>query len=81
MGRREKGWDVFPPHRMPTAAFPLPPAGTPTEDTWPGITSNEEFKAYNFSQYRAQPLINHAPRYPRSPGVPQEQEDGGVGGV
>ncbi|NXM79909.1 CDK18 kinase, partial [Oenanthe oenanthe] len=37
--------------------------GTPTEDTWPGITSNEEFKAYNFSQYRAQPLINHAPRY------------------
>ncbi|NXV04743.1 CKD18 kinase, partial [Cettia cetti] len=36
--------------------------GTPTEDTWPGITSNEEFKAYNFSQHRAQPLINHAPR-------------------
>ncbi|NWX03833.1 CDK18 kinase, partial [Caloenas nicobarica] len=36
--------------------------GTPTEDTWPGITSNEEFKAYNFTQYQAQPLINHAPR-------------------
>ncbi|NXR81966.1 CDK18 kinase, partial [Pycnonotus jocosus] len=36
--------------------------GTPTEDTWPGITSNEEFKAYNFSQHRAQPLLNHAPR-------------------
>ncbi|KAK2526463.1 Cdk18 [Columba guinea] len=36
--------------------------GTPTEETWPGITSNEEFKAYNFTQYRAQPLINHAPR-------------------
>ncbi|XP_009995807.1 PREDICTED: cyclin-dependent kinase 18 isoform X1 [Chaetura pelagica] len=36
--------------------------GTPTEDTWPGITSNAEFKAYNFMQYRAQPLINHAPR-------------------
>ncbi|XP_061488133.1 cyclin-dependent kinase 18 isoform X1 [Rhineura floridana] len=36
--------------------------GTPTEDSWPGITSNEEFKAYNFTQYRAQPLINHAPR-------------------
>ncbi|NXP42608.1 CKD18 kinase, partial [Leiothrix lutea] len=36
--------------------------GTPTEDTWPGITSNEEFKAYNFTPYRAQPLINHAPR-------------------
>uniref|UniRef100_A0A8D2QLV4 cyclin-dependent kinase n=1 Tax=Zosterops lateralis melanops TaxID=1220523 RepID=A0A8D2QLV4_ZOSLA len=43
--------------------FSLSPlAGTPTEDTWPGITSNEEFKAYNFTQYRAQPLINHAPR-------------------
>ncbi|NXD31912.1 CKD18 kinase, partial [Spelaeornis formosus] len=41
---------------------PPPLAGTPTEDTWPGITSNEEFKAYNFPQYRAQPLINHAPR-------------------
>ncbi|KAJ6659853.1 hypothetical protein lerEdw1_018309 [Lerista edwardsae] len=36
--------------------------GTPTEETWPGITSNEEFKAYNFTQCRAQPLINHAPR-------------------
>nr|XP_021394465.1 cyclin-dependent kinase 18 [Lonchura striata domestica] len=41
---------------------PSPLTGTPTEDTWPGITSNEEFKAYNFTQYRAQPLINHAPR-------------------
>ncbi|XP_020653148.2 cyclin-dependent kinase 18 isoform X1 [Pogona vitticeps] len=36
--------------------------GTPTEESWPGITSNEEFKAYNFTQYRAQPLINHVPR-------------------
>ncbi|XP_060087305.1 cyclin-dependent kinase 18 [Heteronotia binoei] len=36
--------------------------GTPTEESWPGITSNEEFKAYNFAQYRVQPLINHAPR-------------------
>ncbi|XP_054835946.1 cyclin-dependent kinase 18 isoform X1 [Eublepharis macularius] len=36
--------------------------GTPTEESWPGITSNEEFKAYNFTQYRIQPLINHAPR-------------------
>uniref|UniRef100_A0A8C2TWF9 cyclin-dependent kinase n=1 Tax=Coturnix japonica TaxID=93934 RepID=A0A8C2TWF9_COTJA len=39
-----------------------PREGTPTEETWPGITSNEEFRAYNFTQYRAQPLINHAPR-------------------
>ncbi|XP_009867523.1 PREDICTED: cyclin-dependent kinase 18 [Apaloderma vittatum] len=50
------------------AATPAQPSlaagekGTPTEDTWPGITSNEEFKAYNFTRYRAQPLINHAPR-------------------
>uniref|UniRef100_U3F8Q9 cyclin-dependent kinase n=3 Tax=Micrurus TaxID=8634 RepID=U3F8Q9_MICFL len=36
--------------------------GTPTEESWPGITSNEEFKAYQFTQYRAQLLINHAPR-------------------
>ncbi|XP_078500734.1 cyclin-dependent kinase 18 [Lissotriton helveticus] len=36
--------------------------GTPTEETWPGITSNPEFKAYNFPLYRCQPLINHAPR-------------------
>ncbi|KAM9147033.1 cyclin-dependent kinase 18 isoform 1-T2 [Pangshura tecta] len=36
--------------------------GTPTEDSWPGITSNEEFKGYHFTQYQAQPLINHAPR-------------------
>ncbi|ETE65944.1 Cyclin-dependent kinase 18, partial [Ophiophagus hannah] len=36
--------------------------GTPTEESWPGITSNEEFKTYQFTQYRAQPLINHAPR-------------------
>ncbi|XP_069489253.1 cyclin-dependent kinase 18 [Ambystoma mexicanum] len=36
--------------------------GTPTEDMWAGITSNPEFKAYNFPRYRSQPLINHAPR-------------------
>ncbi|XP_077190847.1 cyclin-dependent kinase 18 [Paroedura picta] len=36
--------------------------GTPTEESWPGITSNEEFKAYNFTHYQVQPLINHAPR-------------------
>ncbi|XP_008113842.1 cyclin-dependent kinase 18 isoform X2 [Anolis carolinensis] len=36
--------------------------GTPTEETWPGITSNEEFKTYNFTHHRAQPLINHVPR-------------------
>ncbi|XP_078091290.1 cyclin-dependent kinase 17 isoform X2 [Mustelus asterias] len=36
--------------------------GTPTEETWPGISSNEEFKAYNFPKYKPQLVINHAPR-------------------
>uniref|UniRef100_A0A4W4FMF3 cyclin-dependent kinase n=1 Tax=Electrophorus electricus TaxID=8005 RepID=A0A4W4FMF3_ELEEL len=36
--------------------------GTPTEETCPGITANEEFRSYLFPQYRAQALINHVPR-------------------
>ncbi|AWP09781.1 cell division protein kinase 17-like [Scophthalmus maximus] len=36
--------------------------GTPTEETWQGITTSEEFKTYNFPQYNAEPLVNHAPR-------------------
>ncbi|XP_048343507.1 cyclin-dependent kinase 16-like [Sphaerodactylus townsendi] len=36
--------------------------GTPNEETWPGILSNEEFRAYNYPKYRAEALINHAPR-------------------
>ncbi|TTB41859.1 Cyclin-dependent kinase 18 [Bagarius yarrelli] len=36
--------------------------GTPSEETWPGITANEEFKSYLFPQYKAQALINHVPR-------------------
>ncbi|XDV24493.1 hypothetical protein PO909_028639 [Leuciscus waleckii] len=36
--------------------------GTPTEDSWPGISSIEEFKSYNFPKYKPQPFINHAPR-------------------
>uniref|UniRef100_A0A3Q2CDR6 Cyclin dependent kinase 18 n=1 Tax=Cyprinodon variegatus TaxID=28743 RepID=A0A3Q2CDR6_CYPVA len=36
--------------------------GTPTEETWPGISGNEEFRSYLFPQYRSQPLINHVPR-------------------
>uniref|UniRef100_A0A8I5MYH0 cyclin-dependent kinase n=1 Tax=Papio anubis TaxID=9555 RepID=A0A8I5MYH0_PAPAN len=36
--------------------------GTPSQETWPGISSNEEFKNYNFPKYKPQPLINHAPR-------------------
>ncbi|CAG07271.1 unnamed protein product, partial [Tetraodon nigroviridis] len=36
--------------------------GTPTERTWPGISSNDEFVAYNYPQYRADRLSNHTPR-------------------
>ncbi|XP_078534174.1 cyclin-dependent kinase 17 isoform X1 [Lissotriton helveticus] len=36
--------------------------GTPSEETWTGITSNDEFKNYNFPKYKPQPLVNHAPR-------------------
>lgn len=38
-------------------------AGTPTEQSWPGISSNEEFVTYNYPQYRAERLSNHTPRY------------------
>ncbi|XP_036388967.1 cyclin-dependent kinase 18-like [Megalops cyprinoides] len=36
--------------------------GTPTEETWPGITANLEMQSYSFPQYRPQPLLNHVPR-------------------
>uniref|UniRef100_A0A4W5PEE2 cyclin-dependent kinase n=1 Tax=Hucho hucho TaxID=62062 RepID=A0A4W5PEE2_9TELE len=36
--------------------------GTPTEDSWPGISSMDEFKSYKFPKYKTQALINHAPR-------------------
>ncbi|XP_024915031.1 cyclin-dependent kinase 17-like [Cynoglossus semilaevis] len=36
--------------------------GTPTEEIWPGITTTEEFKTYNFPQYKPESLLNHAPR-------------------
>uniref|UniRef100_H3BYM4 cyclin-dependent kinase n=1 Tax=Tetraodon nigroviridis TaxID=99883 RepID=H3BYM4_TETNG len=36
--------------------------GTPTEETWPGITTSEEFKTYKFPLYQAEPLVSHAPR-------------------
>lgn len=36
--------------------------GTPTEESWPGISTIEEFKSYKFPKYKPQPFINHAPR-------------------
>ncbi|XP_048404177.1 cyclin-dependent kinase 17-like isoform X2 [Stegostoma tigrinum] len=36
--------------------------GTPTEETWSGISTHSQFSAYHFPRYKAEPLINHAPR-------------------
>lgn len=36
--------------------------GTPTDDVFPGISSNEEFLSYNLPYYDAEPLLNIAPR-------------------
>lgn len=36
--------------------------GTPTERSWPGISSNDDFVTYNYPQYRAERLSNHTPR-------------------
>ncbi|XP_069503510.1 cyclin-dependent kinase 16-like isoform X1 [Ambystoma mexicanum] len=36
--------------------------GTPTEETWPGIHSNEEFRSYSYPKYRPDSIQNHAPR-------------------
>lgn len=54
---------VFPYTHLWTDSLILLITGTPTEKTWPGITTSEEFKTYNFPLYRAEPLVNHAPRY------------------
>ncbi|XP_043089991.1 cyclin-dependent kinase 16 isoform X2 [Puntigrus tetrazona] len=36
--------------------------GTPTEKSWPGINTNDNFLSYNFPHYDGEPLITHAPR-------------------
>lgn len=36
--------------------------GTPTEETWPGIHSNEDFLSYRFDHCAPQSLIHRAPR-------------------
>ncbi|KAM8793710.1 cyclin-dependent kinase 16 [Eudromia elegans] len=36
--------------------------GTPTEETWPGIRGNEEFRAQQYPEYRPEGLLRHAPR-------------------
>ncbi|XP_025907729.1 cyclin-dependent kinase 16-like [Nothoprocta perdicaria] len=41
---------------------PPRPPGTPTEETWPGIQGNEEFRALRPPRYRPEGLLRHAPR-------------------
>ncbi|XP_069739097.1 cyclin-dependent kinase 16-like isoform X9 [Phaenicophaeus curvirostris] len=36
--------------------------GTPTEQTWPGIEANAEFRAHKYPPYPAEGLRQHAPR-------------------
>ncbi|XP_058643460.1 cyclin-dependent kinase 16 isoform X2 [Onychostoma macrolepis] len=36
--------------------------GTPTEKSWPGINTTDNFLSYNFPHYDGEPLITHAPR-------------------
>uniref|UniRef100_A0A671P6Y4 Cyclin-dependent kinase 16-like n=1 Tax=Sinocyclocheilus anshuiensis TaxID=1608454 RepID=A0A671P6Y4_9TELE len=36
--------------------------GTPTEESWPGINTNDNFLSHNFPHYDGEPLITHAPR-------------------
>lgn len=36
--------------------------GTPNEFTWPGVGQLHEFLAYEFPQYRPEPLVKHVPR-------------------
>ncbi|KAM9584653.1 cyclin-dependent kinase 16 isoform 1-T2 [Morphnus guianensis] len=36
--------------------------GTPTEETWPGIGANAEFRAHKYPPYPPEGLLHHAPR-------------------
>jgi cyclin-dependent kinase 17 len=36
--------------------------GTPTEDTWPGINSNEDYRMYEFDTWPPEQLVTRAPR-------------------
>jgi serine/threonine protein kinase len=37
--------------------------GTPTEETWPGISKNHEFTKMGFPLYRPESLAVHVPRF------------------
>lgn len=53
-------------------------AGTPTEQSWPGISSNEDFVTNKYPRYKAETLGNHTPRYnsysPQNPSEPHVTE-------
>lgn len=36
--------------------------GTPTEDSWPGITNNEDFRFYDFEVWPPEALVTRSPR-------------------
>jgi len=36
--------------------------GTPSEETWPEIMTNESFNSYKFDQWSPEPLVSRAPR-------------------
>lgn len=60
-GPQRRGDRQGGPGRCSASPYLFPP-GTPTEETWPGIQSNEEFKTHNYPKYRAEALLSHAPR-------------------
>lgn len=36
--------------------------GTPNEDSWPGISTNDDYRFYDFEQWPPEPLVSRAPR-------------------
>ncbi|XP_023254994.1 cyclin-dependent kinase 16-like, partial [Seriola lalandi dorsalis] len=54
--------DIIHTQKSLTLVFEYLVRRTPTEQSWPGISSNEEFVTYNYPQYRAERLSNHTPR-------------------
>ena len=45
-----------------TPIFLLQVLGSPTEETWPGISKSEELANYKFPTYAPEPMIARAPR-------------------
>ncbi|RWS03433.1 cyclin-dependent kinase 17-like protein, partial [Dinothrombium tinctorium] len=57
------GWPLFPGSTVEDELHLIfRTLGTPTEETWPGITKNHEFLSYKFPHYYPEPLVNRVPR-------------------